>query len=425
MARREGLKLAVVGGGSVFTPELVELLAQRQRDGALDVAEIALYDIDAQRQATVAGLGRRIASNLGSDVVITEHNGVQHALEGASYVLLQLRAGGQQMRINDEHLGLRFHVPFAETITTCAVGAFIRTAQLYEELSLRIKEAGDPWVLNFTNPAGMLTQHLHALGIPRAVGLCNIPVLTATWMADELGLKPSEVYLNTRGLNHLTVCDHIYVGTEDVLPALLERGVVAEHSPFEQRTLDLFPYWINPYFQYVLHAERIKDELASAPTTRGETVLALEGELLASYGQVDLCHVPPSLEKRGGYRYSLAVVALIAALEGATPGVQYVNIANKGAVPGLSYEGVVEIPAYVERDSVRAMQCDRLPIPFDAIVGAYLRQQEQLSQASLTRSIGTLIKALTVNPLIPGVEVAEDMARALLAANMEYTKGWS
>lgn len=422
----DGLKLAVIGGGSVFTPELVDLLARRQVSGEIPTRELVLCDIDQARLGIVAGLARRIIDRVGSDIRVTETTDRRRALAGASYILLQLRVGGQQMRIVDEHLGLKYRLPFAETITTCAFGAMLRTAPVYEQLAVELQECSpDAWVFSFANPAGILTQYLQMLGVKRAIGLCNIPVTTLDWVAREYQVDSDDVFIVSRGLNHLTVADHVFLGQEDVLPQLLATRSAATQLPFAREVTETLPYLMNPYFQYVLHSEVIRDKLQHQEKTRGQRVLELEGELLAEYGRESTAGVPDRLTERGGYRYSLAVVGLITALRGNGRSLQYVNVRNDGAVPGLPDDAVVEVPAYVERDQVTALSCAAVPAPLDAVVVAYARQQELLCQGVATRSTETLVRAAVANPLIRGFEMATAVVGDLVEANRDFIGDWS
>ena len=422
----DGVKLAVIGGGSVFTPELVDLLARRAVSGEIPTREVVLCDVDQARLGVVAGLARRIIDRVGAEIRVTETTERRRALDGASYVLLQLRAGGQRMRIVDEHLGLKYRLPFAETISTCAFGAMLRTAPVYEQLAVELRElALDAWVFSFANPAGILTQYLQTLGVTRAIGLCNIPVITLGWVAQEYQVDVDDVFIASRGLNHLTVADHVFLGRDDVLTQLLASRSASTQLPFDREVTETFPYLLNPYFQYVLHSEVIRERLQQQEKTRGERVLELEGELLAEYGRENIVGVPDMLIERGGYRYSLAVVGLIGALRGNGRSLQYVNVRNGGAVPGLGEDTVVEVPAYVERDQVTALSCSAVPAPLDAIVVAYARQQELLCEGVAGRSTATLVRAAVANPLIRGFEMATAVVGDLIEANRDFIGDWS
>lgn len=414
------VKVAVIGGGSVFSPELGDLLARKQHRG-LEIAELVLMDTDLPRVEITAGLIRRIVAGYGVEMPVTVTDKVRPALDGADFVLLQLRAGGQEMRIADERIGLRHRIPFVETVSVCGVGALLRTFPVYESLAADLAElAPGAWVMSFANPAGPLTEYLHRLGVTKAIGLCNIPVITQTMVADALGVDPGRLVFATRGLNHLTVTDAILLDGQDILPRVLTTIAAHPEVPFSPLVSQAFPYLLNPYMQYYLHQGAITEKLLAQPKTRGERVLELEEELLSLYADPDRSSVPELLTKRGGYRYSLAVVGLMSSLVGSEPGLHYINVRNDGAVPGLPDDSVVEVPAWVGNEVVLPLRGDRLPGPLNPLVSTMAEHYHLLLDAVSTRSKLGLVGALTVHPLIRGAEMAGEITDELLGANAPF-----
>lgn len=412
------VRIAVIGGGSVFTPELVEALAQNA--DAIGSMELRMVDVDERRLDIVGGLSRRIVRKFEAPIEIRDVPSYEEAISGADFVLVQFRQGGQDMRIRDEKLGLKYHLPFTETISVCGVATFLRTYPVVEQLAEMVQRlAPNAWLMNFTNPAGQLAETFSGLGCTKVVGVCNSAIGVLDFLADAVGADPSEIFMNWRGLNHLTFTDKVYYRGQDILPTVLERlQDFDEVSPFPAelvRTLGVLP---NGYLQYYYLRDTIAAKLQAQPKVRSEIVKDLEGTLLSLFGECS--DVPDELTKRGGYGYSRLVVRLIRGIVTNDGSIQYANVPNGSTLPELPSDAFVEAPVVVKTERIRPMGVDPLP-PFAVGLVITMKQYDRLLiEAARQRSHRLLLQALLTHPLIPSYTTATGLAQDILEENREY-----
>lgn len=419
-----GVKIAVVGGGSVYTPELVELLVQRE--STMPVRELVLMDINEVKLDTMTGFCRRLVQHDGGRVPIRSTTRLEEALQDADYVLIQWRAGDNAGRVTDEQIGLQYQIPFVETISVCGVGTFLRSAPLYDHLvELLQRYAPRAYVMNFANPAGPLTQYLHRQGVMGAIGVCNVSILVQRMLAEFFHADPSEFYLQMRGLNHLTVTDGIYYQQENVLAQFLAGVQPGQNMvPFSRGVLDAYPALLNPYFQYYLHGSRIVSKLAKATKTRGQEVLEIEQQLYSWYGDAGNDSVPDLLRSRGGTGYSRVVVELMASLHHNDHRIHYVNVRNNGILRELPDETVVEVPALARDGQILPIHTGPLPRYVAPLMQTMAEHYRILIDATLERRLDLLRQALLVHPLFPDADVADHIIQDLLAVNRPYIEGF-
>ncbi len=418
-----GAKVAVVGGGSTYTPELIDTLCDHEDRLAVD--ELVLLDPDLERLGPVAGLSERILRHRGwgGDLVATDDR--QRALDGADFVVVQLRVGGQAARLSDETLPHGFGCLGQETTGPGGLAKALRTVPLVLELAELAAARGAPgcWVVDFTNPVGIVTQALVDQG-HRAVGLCNV----ARWVQRRVGhyleVAPDTVSLEHVGLNHLTWVRSVTVdGGGDQLPGLLERF----GPEFELETGTPLPLLrlLGALPSYYLHYYYERDHelaLQTAPgyRPRAAVVAELEAELLEQYRDPALVTQPAALSRRGGAYYSEAAVRLMASLRAGTGDVQVVDVRNDGALPGLADDAVVELPCVVDADGARPLPQRALPPEMGGLV-AHAKAYERLAvEAAVSGSRDAVVRALVANPLVGQYPVAEELAGALLAANRHF-----
>lgn len=413
------LRIGVIGGGSVFTPELVDLLLDRP----LDVGCLTLMDINAERVETVAQMARRQAVHKGRRLAVETTTNLKDAIEGRDFILIQLRAGGNRMRIEDEMLALRHDIPFVETVTVPGLGAFLRSVPIYEQIADLIRQhAPTATVMNFTNPAGVMTQYLHALGV-NAVGVCNSPPYFVQLAASLVGADPDTVTMDWKGLNHLTFVSRLTAGTcpDNLLPEVLQKVKPwSPGTPFSGQVIADVGLGINGYLQYYFHARRRLGELRRRAETRGQQVLALENQLLELYSREETDTVPDLLKERGGFGYSRVVVDLIQSLVTNDHRIHYVNVRNGTAIPGLPSDCVVEVPAVVTNGEVRALATGDLPDIIFPLVLTMATVYRYWVQAGLSRSLADLRRSLLIHPLFPDAEDSETLLGEFFEVNREY-----
>ena len=415
-----GVKIAVVGGGSTYTPELVEGFARRME--TLRIDELVLLDPDRERLDPVAGLTRRMLDRVGWPGRLVATSERAAALDGADFVLFQLRVGGQAARHVDETLPHKFGILGQETTGPGGFAKALRTVPLVLDLAEETARRAAPgaWIVDFTNPVGIVTQALLDSGA-RAVGLCNVAIGLQRRLAQHYGVEPERVALEHVGLNHLTWERAVRVDGVDRLPAMLEsepeQAADEVGLPIDLvKELRAIPSYYLRY--YYCRDEVLAEQLVSR--SRAEQVMDIENQLLEMYRDPKLDVKPALLEKRGGAYYSEAAAQLIASLHAGTGDVQVVNVYNGGALPDLPANAVVEIPARIDRDGAHTLPLAPLAAEMRGLVQA-VKAYEDLAVLAAVHGDRTLAeKALLAHPLVGRFSVARPLLEALLEANRTY-----
>jgi 6-phospho-beta-glucosidase len=415
------MKLAVVGGGSTYTPELVDGLARMQ--DVLPVDELVLVDPAEDRLALVGGLGRRILQRHGHPGVLTTTTDLDAGVAGAAAVLLQLRVGGQVARNQDETWPLECGCVGQETTGAGGLAKALRTVPVVLDIASRVeKESPEAWIVDFTNPVGIVTRALLEAG-HRAVGLCNVAIGFQRRFAALLDLDPERVRLDHVGLNHLTWERRVLVDGRDRLPELLGRHLEEIADEIELpawllRQLGAVPSY---YLRYFYAHDEVVRELRSSPS-RATRVAEIERELLHMYGDPRLDTKPELLAQRGGAFYSEAAVALCAALLGRSTATdqQVVNLRNGDTLPFLPPDAVVEVPARVGGGTVTPLPVDPLAPLFAGLVSAVTAYEHLALEAALLGGRRRVFEALLAHPLVGQVDLAEGLTDRLLAHNRDY-----
>jgi 6-phospho-beta-glucosidase len=415
------MRIAVVGGGSTYTPELVDGLG-RLRD-VLPVDDLVLVDPDADRLELVGAFGRRILARMGHPATVTTTTELAPALDGVDAVLLQLRVGGQAARHQDETWPLECGCVGQETTGAGGLAKAMRTVPVVLGIAEQVAAAApDAWIVDFTNPVGIVTRALLQAG-HRAVGLCNVAIGFQRRFAAYLGVEPDRVLLDHVGLNHLTWERAARVDGVDRLPEILSRHADDLAEDVELPVSLLVQLGVVPsyYLRYYYAHDEVVREL-QATESRASQVSALEQELLRMYADPALDRKPELLEKRGGAYYSEAAVQLAAALLGSgdTTIPQIVNVRNEGTLPFLPDDAVIEVPAQVDATGVRPLPVEPLA-PLYAGLVAHVTAYEQLAlEAALRGGRERVFQALLAHPLVGQVDRADGLADRLIATNRSY-----
>jgi len=410
------VKVVVVGGGSTYTPELIEGFAGRRHDLVVD--DLVLLDVDAGRLEIVGDLARRMLDRAGWGGRLASTTVRDGALEGADFVLLQIRVGGQATRLVDETLPLRFGAIGQETTGPGGFAKALRTVPVVLDIAEAADRLAAPgaWIVDFTNPVGIVTQALLDGG-HRAIGLCNVAIGLQRWLATRLGVPAERVALEHSGLNHLSWERAVRVDGRDVLPELIATdaaGLAAQVGSTEERvrTLAAIPSYYLHYYDAT--AETLIAQRVGTP--RAADVMAIERDLLERYRDPDLAEKPKQLEERGGAFYSEAAVQLIASLHAGTGDVQVVDVRNAGALPGIAAGEVVEVPARITRSGPQPLPQGRLHPEMMELVRQVKTYERLTIRAALSGDRAEALEALLANPLVPAA-VAEPLLDALLEAN--------
>jgi 6-phospho-beta-glucosidase len=403
------VKVAVIGGGSTYTPELVSGLA------GLSVDELVLHDIDADRLEVVGGLAQRILDRKGYAGGLALTGDLHHALDGADFVLLQLRVGGQAARLQDETVPLACGCIGQETTGAGGFAKAMRTVPVVLDIAEQVAARSAPgaWIVDFTNPVGIVTRALLDAG-HRAIGLCNVAIGFQRVVARMLGVEPARVLVDQVGLNHLTWVRAVRLDGTDVLADLLAAhgDELADGVGVPRWLLDELGAVPSYYLHYFYaHDAVLAEQRTGVP--RAATVAEIERELLEMYRDPSLTEKPALLEQRGGAYYSEAAVGLVASLSSGDDAVHVVDIRNDGALAGLADDDVVELPARIGRDGAAALAQPPLAPELLGLTQHVAAYERLTAQAAVTRDEVTARKALLTHPLIGQHEVATELLTVL------------
>jgi 6-phospho-beta-glucosidase len=412
------MKLAVVGGGSTYTPELVAGLA-RERE-RLDLRELVLQDIDPERREVVGGLAGRMLDAAGYDGALSVTDDLDRALDGASFVLIQLRVGGQEARLRDETIPLACGCIGQETTGAGGLGKALRTLPVVLGIAERARElsADDAWIVDFTNPVGIVVRGLLDEG-HRAVGLCNVAIGFQRFLARLLGVQPDRVAVDQVGLNHLTWVRGVLLDGTDVLPGLLaEHGdELAEHVDLPRALLERLGAIPSYYLHYFYFHDQVLAEQREG-TPRAQVVAEIERELLDLYRDTSLTTKPKLLEKRGGAYYSDAATQLVSSLASGAGDVQVVDVRNGDTLAGLAEDDAVEVPARIESAGPVPLPQPGLAPELLGLVQHVAAYERLAAQAAVTGDRELVHKALLAHPLIGQEPPAEELTEKLLTAEV-------
>jgi 6-phospho-beta-glucosidase len=403
------MKVAVVGGGSTYTPELVSGLSR------LDVSEFVLQDIDPERREVVGGLARRMLDKQGYRGGLTVTDDLDRAVDGADFALIQIRVGGQQARLADETFPLACGCIGQETTGAGGLAKALRTVPVVLDIAERVQASSDAWIVDFTNPVGIVTRALLDHG-HRAIGLCNVAIGFQRRWAQWLGVEPTQLVVDQVGLNHLTWVRRAMLGGRDVLPGLLAAhgDEMAADLELPRRLLDELGAVPSYYLRYFYaHDEVLREQLDGVP--RAQTVAEIERGLLELYRDPSLDEKPALLMERGGAFYSEAALGLVASLVSGDGAVHEVDVRNEGTIAGLAADDVVEVPARVTRSGAQPLPQEPLPPELLGLVQHTAAYERLAVAAALSRDQLDVKKTLLAHPLIGRYALAEELLERMTA----------
>ncbi|MEU0072404.1 6-phospho-beta-glucosidase [Streptomyces sp. NPDC006332] len=417
------MKLTVVGGGSTYTPELIDGFA-RLRD-TLPIAELVLVDPAAERLELVGGLARRIFAKQGHPGRIVTTDDLDKGVEGADAVLLQLRVGGQAARQQDETWPLECGCVGQETTGAGGLAKALRTVPVVLDIAERVRRTNpDAWIIDFTNPVGIVTRALLQAD-HKAVGLCNVAIGFQRKFAGMLGVAPADVHLDHVGLNHLTWETGVRLGGpegEDVLPKLLTaHGTdIAADLRLPRPLLDRLGVVPSYYLRYYYAHDEVVRELRTKPSRAAE-VAAMERELLDLYADPALDEKPELLARRGGAFYSEAAVDLTASLLGRGGSTyQVVNAYNRGTLPFLPDDAVIEVQAAVGPKGPAPLPVPSVDPLYAGLMASVTTYEDLALRAALHGGRDRVFRALLAHPLVGQYAYAESLTDQLIAHNREH-----
>jgi 6-phospho-beta-glucosidase len=424
------MKITVIGGGSTYTPELVNGFLDMA--GSLPVSELWLMDIDPQRLEVVGGFAQRMAAAKGQPFKVILSTNQREAVAGASYVITQLRVGQMQARVRDEYLGQRHGLVGQETTGIGGMAKALRTIPVILSIAKDMRETAPGALLaNFTNPSGIVTEALnrYAPDVP-AVGVCNSGITTKMEMLEGveklLGRKieSERAILNTLGLNHLTWHRGFTVDGEDLWPQIMEVYLEElrkeEHPEWDVKLIETLQMIPNGYIQYFYHTDKKLKAQEKWPPTRGEQVIEIEKDLLRMYADPDLHEPPAELIQRGGAYYSTLATQLIDSHYNDLGQVHTVNVRNNGAVPAWPADWILEMPASVDRKGIHPLPAEPLPPACFGLI-AHVKMYELLTvEAAVHGDRKAAYQALLTNPLGPKADQVQAVLDDMISTHRDY-----
>lgn len=429
-----GLKVAVIGGGSSYTPELIDGVIARI--GELPISEICLMDIQGGQEKLyiVADLARRMVARAGLDIEITTTLDRKIALNGADFIITQFRVGGLAARARDERFPLQYGVLGQETTGPGGFAKALRTIPIILDICRDIDElCPEAWLINFTNPAGLITETVLKHTNVKCIGLCNVPIHMKMTIAKLLDAEAKDIYIDFAGLNHLVWGRRVWYRGMDVTADVLEKlhdGATLNMKNIPDlkwdgdflRSLKMLPC---PYHRYYYMTDSILAEelAASAPGgmgTRAELVQSVEAKLFKLYQDPLLAEKPAELEKRGGAYYSEAAVSLISAIYNDKREIHTVNIINNGAISGLAANSVIETNCVISKNGAMPLAVGELPSEIMGLM-QHVKSYENLAiEAGVCGDRNKALQALANHPLVPSVAIAKQLLADILSLNTDY-----
>jgi 6-phospho-beta-glucosidase len=425
------MKIAVIGGGSTYSPELVNGFLERIHDFPLE--ELWLMDIDEQRLNIVGGFAQRMVQAKGSPFSVVLSTNQREAIADSQYVTTQLRVGQMPARREDEYLGQKHGLIGQETTGVGGMAKALRTIPVVLQIASDIQGFAQPgaFLVNFTNPAGLVTQALHQYAPEvSSVGVCNAPITTKMGILEhieqETGEKidPARANLDTLGLNHLSWHRGFSIDGEDIWPRVLEIFIAEAkndpHSEWDPNTLEALHMLPNYYLEYYYYTDRKLAEQSKWPPSRAEAVMEVEQDLLHKYADPELQEPPEDLMKRGGAYYSTVATQLLNAHYNDLGETHVVNVANKGAVSEWPADWVLELPALVNRSGVHPFQAEPLPPECSGLI-AQVKSYELLTvEAAVNGDRQAAYQALLAHPLGPAADKVQVVLDDMLAIHRQY-----
>lgn len=434
-----GLKVAVIGGGSSYTPELIDGFIRRAAQ--LPVDEIRLVDIPEgqHKLGIVAALARRMIAGAGMSCKIITTMDRAAALKGADFVVTQFRVGGLSARARDERFPLKYGVLGQETTGPGGFAKALRTIPVILDICRDISElCPDAWLINFTNPAGLITEAIHRHTKVKCLGLCNVPIHLRMTIANMLDADANDIYIDFAGLNHLVWGRKVWHKGMDVTSVVLEKmqdgaALTMKNIPDLKwdgnflRSLGMVPC---PYHRYYYMTDSIlAEEQAAAAAggagTRAEIVQAVEENLFKLYQNPELTEKPAELEKRGGAYYSDAAVSLISAIYNDKKEIHTVNTLNRGAISGLPANCVIETNCIIGKNGATPLTIGELPPEIAGLVQQVKAYEILAVEAGVHGDRDKALQALANNPLVPSAKIAKQLLADILSLNAAYLPQFS
>lgn len=429
---KESIKLAIIGGGSSYTPELVEGVLKRL--DTLPVKTIHFVDIEAgvEKLEIIRALSERMVKKSGAEIEIIADFDRRAAIKDADFVMTQFRVGGLSARANDERIPLKYDVVGQETTGPGGFAKALRTIPVILDICRDIEELSpNAWMLNFTNPAGLVTEAVNKYTKVKSIGLCNVPVSMQMMIAEMMACEPDELQLEFAGLNHLVWVHRAWLAGEDITQQVLTKvGDGANFSmkniweePWDPSFLKALNAIPCPYHRYFYQTDAMlaeEKQSAQEQGTRAEQVMKTEAELFELYKQPDLDHKPAQLEERGGAYYSDASLNLVDAIYNNKNSIHVVNVLNNGAINSLPDDAVIECSAVIGSWGAKPLAIGELSPNISGLLHQVKAYEQLAIEAAVYGRYDSALMALANNPLVPDIGRAKAILDDILQQNSEF-----
>lgn len=430
---KRGLKIATIGGGSSYTPELIEGFIKRYEE--LPIKDIYLVDIEEGREklSIVSALAQRMIDKSGCDICIHPTLDREEALKDADFVTTQFRIGQLEARIRDEKIPLRCHAIGQETTGGGGFANALRTVPFMLELCRDIERlCPDAWLINFSNPSGLVTEAVLNHTAVKAIGLCNVPIGMKNDMAQTFECNVDDVYCDFVGINHLLWAQKVIIRGKDVTAEAVRR--TAEKKNAEKlanipaidfpgsflKSLGMLPI---SYLKYYYLTDKMLEEClheAETKGVRGEVVRKVEKELFELYKDETLDIKPPQLAERGGAHYSDAACSLISSIYNNRGDIQTVNVLNNGTNLDLPDNAVIERNCVIDGTGAHPLHLGHTPLKVRGLLQVVKNYEQLTIEAAIKGDYDLALQALTVHPLVPSVAAAQTMLDDIIRENIDY-----
>ncbi|MGL5652391.1 MAG: 6-phospho-beta-glucosidase [Paraclostridium sp.] len=429
---KKGLKIVTIGGGSSYTPELVEGFIKRYKE--LPVKELWLVDIEEGKHKLeiVGNLAKRMVKKAGIDMEIHLTLDRREALKGADFVTTQLRVGLLEARIKDESIPLSHGVIGQETNGAGGLFKALRTVPVVLDIIKDVEElCPNAWIINFTNPTGVITEAVFRYtDFKNYIGLCNVPIGMRNGIAKLFEVENERIQMDFAGLNHMVYGLNVALDGEDVTDEAIDKFVHSKLTMQNIKAIEFNADFVKnlglvpcPYHRYYYKTkEMLEEELNEFEKgkSRGQVVKELEDQLFELYKDENLDIKPPQLEKRGGAYYSDAACNLISSIYNDKRDVQVVNTINNGAIRNFKDNQAVEVSSVITKNGPKPLSIGYLPDAVDGLVSQIKSFEMLAAKAAVYGDYNAAYLALCINPLIPSDDLAKTILDEMMEAHKDY-----
>ncbi len=412
------IKLAIIGAGSSYTPELLEKLGEMRQ--TLPVSDICLMDIDPRRLEIMHGFSQRYMRHIGYAVNFTATLDRVEAIKMADFVITQIRVGGNAARVQDEKIPLRYGLIGQETTGAGGFAKALRTIPAMLDIARDVEKYNPAaWIINYTNPTGIVAEAVTRHTRAKMAALCGGGMHPANMLHKAFGIEHARVKYDYFGLNHFNFSYNLMIDGRPVTEEEFERaaegvGCVSQDLILKQRLIPSF------YCQYFYHKGRVVKEELESPQTRGEKVQAIEAELFKQYADPAVCTKPELLSQRGGGGYAETALGVVNAIANNHDTWAVINVPNHGAIRILPDEAVIETACIVNRSGIKPLALNEIPASVWGLICAVKNYEQLTVDAAVEGSRDQALLALVAHPLIMDYDVARPLLDDLLNANRRW-----